>query len=186
MGFWVNHSFLRAKKRFAYEKEQIAHGRSLVKRDKSESLPSLFKKERLSEEQRERFTLRDKIREKPVKKNWQKHTKNMNLFERTASFWERFARIASKSLMSLFFRVGNLLICSSLIRSLLFSLILLRTNKQLRANCSGRLGQKSNREQFPHVAHDKRANEQIAKFFGANRWFALSLTKNQWFAKKID
>ena len=34
---------------------QIAHGRSFVKNDRSESLKSLFKKERMTKERREQF-----------------------------------------------------------------------------------------------------------------------------------
>ena len=42
---------------FVEQQERFAHSRSFVKSDKSESLPSLFKKEQLSKEQRERFAL---------------------------------------------------------------------------------------------------------------------------------
>ena len=37
---------------------------------------------------------------------------------------------------------------------------------------------------FTQVAHDKRANARIARFFLANCSFALSLTKNERFAQK--
>ena len=70
----------------------------------------------------------------------------------------------------------------------------LRTNERLWANHSGHSSQKSDREQIAQVAHNKWAtvsdflrllmiNEQIASFFWANRWFALSLTKNERFPK---
>ena len=64
------------------------------------------------------------------------------------------------------------------------SLSLLRTNKRPWANCSGRSWQNSNHERCTQAAHDKRANKRIAHFFGANRSFALSLTKTSELPKK--
>ena len=77
------------------------------------------------------------------------------------------------------------------------SLRSLRKNEQLWANQSGRSCQKSNCEWIAQVAHDKRATvsdllrvlmrkEQMSQslFFIANCSFALSLTKNEQFAKK--
>ena len=48
------------------------------------------------------------------------------------------------------------------------------------------LFKKSNHEQFPQVAHDKRTTGAICSFSPANRSFALWLTKNKRFARKTD
>ena len=77
----------------------LTHCRSIVKSGKSESLPSLFTKERLSEERWERFALGHKKGEKQWKTV---NTKILQTFQRIACFWERFARIKSKSLILLF------------------------------------------------------------------------------------
>ena len=51
------------------------------------------------------------------------------------------------------------------------------------ANPSGPSWQMSDNERFVHVAHDKRVNERIIdRFFWVNHSFALSFTKNEWFA----
>ena len=71
---------------------------SFVKSSGSESLKLLFKKERMSEEQWERFALGHK-----KGKNCQKHSKNINFSREllVLFFCERFAQITSKSLASL-------------------------------------------------------------------------------------
>ena len=66
----------------------------------------LFKKEQLSEEQREQFDLGHKKWEKQCK-TVKKHLKNINFLEQIPLFLEQFARITSESLMSLFFKEGQ-------------------------------------------------------------------------------
>ena len=58
--FWANPWFLVSEKAIG----RLAHGSSFVKSDKRESLPSLFKKEQLSEERWEQFALGHKKGEK--------------------------------------------------------------------------------------------------------------------------
>ena len=89
-----------------------------------------------------------------------------------------------------------LLICSLLFRSfalcsfahLLFALLLKIAHFKERpwAICSLRSLQKSNRERFAQVARDKRAMGAIHSLSWANHSLALSLTKNEWIARKTD
>ena len=71
--------------------------RSFVMSDLSESLMSLFKKERMSEERREWFALKHN-----KGKNCQKHRKNTNFLI------DRFARITTESFTSLFLKSESL------------------------------------------------------------------------------
>ena len=64
---------------------------------------------------------------------------------------------------------------------------LLRSNKQLWAIRSDRWGQMNNCKQFSQVAHDKWANEWIARFFEQITHLLFRYTKKEQFAqKKID
>ena len=91
---WVNFS----RSLFCHERpEHIAHGSSFVTSGGSESLKSLFKKEKMSKDRRERFTLGHK-----KGKNCQKHTKSTNFSSELLVFCEQFVHITSKSLTSLF------------------------------------------------------------------------------------
>ena len=75
---WVNFS----RSLFCHERpEHIAHGSSFVTSGGSESLKSLFKKEKMSKDRRERFTLGHK-----KGKNCQKHTK-IRIFRANRSFF---------------------------------------------------------------------------------------------------
>ena len=65
--FRANRSFFVSKRAICWRslfckerRERFAHGCSFLKSDESKSLPSLFKKERLSEEWQDRFALRHK------------------------------------------------------------------------------------------------------------------------------
>ena len=130
-------------------------------------------------------------------------------------FFKIYLRFLYKKKISAWFenskldRIGNLLICSSLICSLLIRLNCsdqmsdcerlaqiaqdkwatvsesLRLNERQWANRWGRSWQKSNCEIFPQFAHDKWANERITCFFLANRSFALLLTKTSDSLNKI-
>ena len=62
----------------------------------------------------------------------------------------------------------------------------LMTKEQPWVNCSHHSLQKSNREGFAQVAHDKRAMAAIHFFSGANRSFVLLLPKNAQIAQKTD
>ena len=62
----------------------------------------------------------------------------------------------------------------------------LMTKEQPWVNCSHHSLQKSNREGFAQVAHDKRAMAAIRFFSGANRSFVLLLPKNEQIAQKTD
>ena len=78
------------------------------------------------------------------------------------------------------------LICSFLKSDLSDSLPPLFTKELPWAICSGRSWQKSDREKFTQVAHDKRATGAISSFQQANRSFVLLLTKNERIAQKPD
>ena len=117
-----------------------------------------------------------------------------NLY-RTILPWQLLESWVNTALLPVFPRVGNLLICSSLLRSFAQiaqdkwanvsdSLRLLRTNEQLWANCSGRSWQMSECERFAQVTQDKWVNEQIARSFRANRSFYHLLPKIERFAQK--
>ena len=74
-------------------------GHYFIKIDGSELLKSLFKKEQMSEERREHFTLGHKKEEK-LSKTCEKY----ELIERIACFCKQFTGIMSESLTSLFFK----------------------------------------------------------------------------------
>ena len=89
--------------------ERIPHGRSFVKSDRSDLLtvsllsrPTRANRSRCSIKKSNGIDLLLGIKRGKAVKNCQKH-KNKNFFERIARFWERFAWIMSKSLISLFF-----------------------------------------------------------------------------------
>ena len=84
------------------QQERFAHSRSFEKSDESESLTWIFKKERLSKEQPERFALGHKKGGKL--KNCQKHMKKTFFSSKSLVFWKWFARIKSKSLTLLFLK----------------------------------------------------------------------------------
>ena len=71
----------------------------VVKSNRSELLKSLFKKERMSEEQHERFAHGHKKGGK-LSKTYKKY----DFFKQISLFYERFARITSESLTLLFFK----------------------------------------------------------------------------------
>ena len=77
-----------------------------------------------------------------------------------------------------------LLICSLFKSDLSNSFPLLFTKEQPWAIRSGCSWQKSDRERFSQVAHDKRAREAIRSFPWANHSFAVLLKKNKLIARK--
>ena len=98
----------------------------------------------------------------------------MNFFEQTAALRAK-EQITSKSSLFKNSRAGNLLICSSLIRSfahfakIKWATVVSKLLRSLRgyerpwANCSGRSRQMSDHERLDQVAQKKWANEQFAK-----------------------
>ena len=106
---------LWVKERFTLEKEQIAHGPTFLKSNGRDSL----KIELLDRVTRANGSLcflkkgdgaksdrSDPLLGKTVEKQWKtvKNLKKYDFFERIARFWERFARITSESLMTLFLK----------------------------------------------------------------------------------
>ena len=89
--FWANHTNQKE------QCERVSHGCSFVKSDRSKSLKSLFKKERMRKEGYERLDLGHK-----KGKNCQKRMKNTNFLSKSIVFSKRFAWIMSKSQTSLF------------------------------------------------------------------------------------
>ena len=80
---------------FLWATWEICSGFVVVKSEGRKLLNSLFTKEQMSKEWRERFTLGHT--------KWEKLSKTVEFFERIAFLCERFAGIKSESLTSLFF-----------------------------------------------------------------------------------